>query len=498
MIKRYLFLMLMGLCSSVFVSEAQNAESFIPPSYSDDYSAVASFDSINKWAAYNVHDPSCIKADDGYYYLYSTDAIYMPFGMKHSRTAVKPGNIMVRRSLDLVNWEYKGWAFDSIPSEAVEYVKKASGGFRPNGIWAPYISKYKGIYRLYYCVSAFGKNTSYIGMAESKSAAGPWNQIGCVVKTDTTNTMNAIDPTVVTDAVNGNQWMVYGSYFSGIHEIQLNPETGLAMIAGDHGKCVARRLGGDTAIIEAPEIIYNPLLKKYFLFVSYDPLFSTYNVRVGRSDKPDGPFLDINGNDMAKVQDNIPVLTYAYRFTGHPGWAGVAHCGVFNDNGTFYMVHQGRLAPDNLMMDLHVRRIYWTPDGWPVVSPERYAGVPQCMITDNQLIGKWEVIQLRELGNSVKLWQGQIPGGGWKYDTARFNNSFEIKLLANGKVEGLSGFSWSFNNDVLILKNESDNLSYNLMVGREWDWENKNETIIFTGIGAKGYSFWGKLLKEDK
>jgi len=496
MFKRCLCITILSLCTSVYVVEAQNTEKFVPPSYPDDYSAVASFDSVDKWAAYNVHDPSCIKADDGYYYLYSTDAVYVPFGAKHSQPSVKPGNIMVRRSLDLVNWEYKGWAFDSIPSEAVAHVKKTSGGFHPNGIWAPYISKYKDIYRLYYCVSAFGKNTSWIGLAESKLPLGPWKQIGCVVKTDTTDTMNAIDPTVITDISNGNQWMVYGSYFSGIHEIQLNPETGLAKSIGDHGKCVARRLGGDTSIIEAPEIIYNPLLKKYFLFVSYDPLFSTYNVRVGRSDKPDGPFGDMNGRDMAKEQDNVPVLTYAYRFNGHPGWAGVAHCGVFNDNGTYYMVHQGRLAPDNLMMDLHVRRIYWTPDGWPVVSPERYAGVLQCKITTNQLVGKWEVIQLRELGNNVKLWQGQIPGGGWKYDTARFNNSFEIRLVADGTVEGLPGFKWMLENDVLTLKNITANITYNLMVGWEWDWENKNKTILFTGIGAKGYSFWGKQLKE--
>lgn len=52
---------------------------------------------------------------------------------------------------------------------------------------------YQGIYRLYYCVSAFGRNTSYIGMAESDSPEGPWIQKGCVVKTGEGDAMNAID-----------------------------------------------------------------------------------------------------------------------------------------------------------------------------------------------------------------------------------------------------------------------------------------------------------------
>ena len=141
-----------------------------------------------------------------------------------------------------------------------------------------------------------------------------------------------------------------------VYCIELKSVTGLALTPDDLEKCMVRRAGGDTAIIEVPEVIYTPALKKCFLFVSYSPLFTTYNVRVGRADNPEGPYLDINGKDMSTVEDNFPVLTYAYRLDNQLFCSGIGCCGVLNDNGIFYIFHQGRLAPDNFMMDLHVRK----------------------------------------------------------------------------------------------------------------------------------------------
>lgn len=102
-------------------------------------------------------------------------------------------------------------------------------------------------------------------------------------------------------------------------------------IEGDQGHLVARRANYRRDNLEAPEIIHNPANGKYYLFGSYDPLMTTYNVRVGRSDSPTGPFVDFNGKQMADTTDNFPILTAPYRFNGHPGWIGTAHCGVFAD-----------------------------------------------------------------------------------------------------------------------------------------------------------------------
>lgn len=86
---------------------------------------------------------------------------------------------------------------------------------------------------------------------------------------------------------------------------------------------------------------------------------TTYNVRVGRSDKAEGPFIDYFGKELKDTTNNFPILTAPYRFKSHPGWAGTAHCAVFtSDDGQYFMAHQGRLSPQNQMMDLHVRQVF--------------------------------------------------------------------------------------------------------------------------------------------
>lgn len=97
-----------------------------------------------------------------------------------------------------------GMAFPEIPEEAVQWVQTHADGKGATNIWAPYIIPYKDKYRLYYCVSAFGRKTSYIGLAESNSPEGPWTQIGSIVKTNDSIVMNAIDPSVIADEITGN------------------------------------------------------------------------------------------------------------------------------------------------------------------------------------------------------------------------------------------------------------------------------------------------------
>ena len=463
------------------------------PGISDDYSSITDAANYKKWGVYNVHDPSCIKWGN-FYYVFSTDAIWQPPGWKND-TAVKIGNIQIRRSVDLVHWEFVGWVFDSIPSAARAWVVSASGGRIPNGIWAPYVLKYKNECRLYYSVSIFGANTSYIGLAVASSPEGPWRDAGCVVKTAASDAMNAIDPTVAVDEQNGKYWLIYGSYFGGIYGLELDAATGLAKNPGDKGHVIARRSLGHERVIEAPEVIYNPDLKKYYLFVSYDALFTHYNIRVGRSDRPEGPYYDFFGHNMADTTNNYPVLTYAYRFSGHPGWAGVGHCSVVRDGSQYYLLHQGRLAPDNHMMVLHVRKIYWTPDGWPVVSPQRYVALPHKSIKKRHLPGRWEVISLSEIADSARLWQGQIRWGGWRYDTTLFNNSRPIELLDNGQVKDWPGYHrWDYVRNRLMIFGQQDTLV--LLLDNGWDWERKCPTSLFAGINKKGYSIWGKKLLD--
>ena len=464
-----------------------------PNPWKDDYRDLAKMENYRQWGAYNVHDPSCRKIGD-YFYMYSTDAIF--FDHRPEAGEKPKGFIQVRRSKDLVHWEFTGWAFPAIPEEAVEWVRSNAGGRGATNIWAPFIIPCKNKFRLYYCVSAFGRKDSYLGLAESDSPEGPWEQRGCVVKTNEESVMNAIDPTVIVDSKTGEWQMIYGSYFGGLFCVKLNPETGLTMQAGDKGHLVARRANYWKDNLEAPDIMYQPELKKYFLFVSYDPLMTTYNVRVGRSEYPDKDFRDFFGKEMKDTVNIFPILTAPYRFDNHPGWAGTGHCGVFGDEkGNYFMAHQGRLSPQNQLMVLHVRQLFFTPCGWPVVSPERYAGSPPIHFRNIDLAGEWELIRVVEPQSERQLEAGQVLRGEGELKDDEKHTSIYVRFSERGTLEGVSG-KWSFSEKKQLLKLTIDGEKVNdLIVFAGHDWENETETVLFTGLDSRGRSVWGKRIK---
>lgn len=488
--KIYIRNFILLLFSIIIVSCSQEKEVLKNP-YADDYSNVKKLSQKELWGAGNTHDPSILKTDS-FYYVYSTDAYYMDNGTSIFDTDEKVGNILVRRSKDLINWEFIGWALDTIPKQAVEYIHGINDNIGAESVWAPYILKYNDIFRLYYSVSTFGYNISYIGFAESNSPEGPWVDKGEVVKTNKNSPMNAIDPSIVIDAENGKMWMHYGSYFGGLYCVELNPETGKTLKDGDLGHLIATRGDAKDKIIEAPEIIYNPELKKYFLFVSYEPLFTYYNIRVGQSDKPEGSFYDYFGNNMADTTNNYPILTHSYMFDNHPGWSGNGHCAVFNDNGQYYMLHQGRLAPNNLLINLQVREIKWLSSGWPVVSPERLAHKENLKVNNKTIAGEWEIINLKDLKEQTQLWQGQIPPGGWTYDRSAFNTSTVISLKNDGTIENCHFTKWELKGDKIYF----DNVECAVFDG--WDWENERATILISGILDNGTSIWAKKLDNKQ
>lgn len=486
-------------CLSLFLFSCKQVQpSFSPEAkvnpWIDDYAPLSAMEHYKEWGTYNVHDPAIKKFGDDYY-IYSTDAIFAENRERAREMNVPLGNIQIRKSKDLVHWEFVGWAFPGIPKEAVDWVHTHNEGRGATNIWAPYVMKQGDRYRLYYSVSAFGKKTSWIGLAESASPEGPWEQKGTVVKSNSLTPVNAIDPSVIEDPDNGRIWMHYGSYFGGLYCVELDPDTGLTMKRDDLGHLIARRANYRKDNLEAPEIIYNPDLKKYFLFVSYDPLMTTYNVRVGRSDKPEGPFYDYFGKNMNDTLNNFPIITAPYRFDNHPGWAGTGHCGILaTEEGRYYMAHQGRLSPGNHLMVLHLRELFFTPDGWPVVSPQRYAGDAERVVSTQDVAGEWELIRIRESTYDRQLAAGQILWGEGSLKEEEWNNSFHLNLNADGTTGDNGSWTFAKKNQTLSLSLGRDTIR-NLFIFTGQDWENQKHTLLFTGLDDEGRSVWGKRIK---
>ncbi len=443
----------------------------------DTYYDLAPVENVYKWGPYNVHDPSIIK-DGDYFYSYSTD---VAFG-----ATIKPG-IQIRRSRDLVEWEFYGWVFNGYPSMGLKFIRD-NGGDPVENLWAPYIMKVDNQFRLYYSLTSPTPRLSVIGLATSDSPTGPWIEQGLVVTSTDGNYVqtNAIDPTVVVDQ-SGSHWFYYGSAWDGIYMLQLNPESGLAQVDGDKGVRVAQRGFTGNSIngnIEAPEIIYNEEFDKYYLFIAYDWLETKYNVRVVRGDSPEGPFYDYHGNDANEEHDDQPMILAPYKFQGHSGWQGVSHCSVFKDGDQYYMANQGRPGENKFFMIMHVRKIFWTEDGWPVVSPERYAELDQTQVEESELIGDWEQIVL---GYNV------VPGYAEEQIFPNFQNAVDMTIDVEGTINGDANNTWTYDVPWLELSWSNGEFIDKVHVERGRDWENEiTSTLIFSGLNNEGIAVWGK------
>ena len=496
---------------------------YICPAYVDDYVSMEGWDQRANWNLANVHDPSVMKAADGYYYMYQTDASY---GDAHDGH----GHFHARRSKDLVNWEYLGATMQEAPAWVKTKLNeiRAEQGLDPienpsYGYWAPCARKVNDhLYRMYYCIvvnnyiktggltyDGSWTERAFIGVMEtSDPASNNWEDKGFVICSSSdkgTNwnrasegdwnayfKFNAIDPSFIITP-EGEHWLIYGSWHSGIAAVQLNPETGKTLAElpksygtaaeiAPYGKLIFTRTnGGRWQGAEAPEIVYHD--GYYYLFLAYDGLDIPYNTRVLRSTKVDGPYETLNGavTDASKGANNNPtVLTHPYKFSEGYGWVGISHCAVFDDgNGNWYYASQQRFpanvggnAYSNAIMMGGVRSIQWESNGWPTVMPERYGAVPQASISESELVGAWEHIDLsysygnqRTASEMVLGDDHKITSGAWK------------------------GAAWSFNA-------QTNTLTCNgveLKVQREVDWEAspRKVTIVYSGLnGIKSY--WGK------
>ena len=95
------------------------------------------------------------------------------------------------------------------------------------------------------------------------------------------------------DPNTGRLWLVYGSYFGFIRQVELDPKTGKRINPNDKPR--------DLAInCEASDMMYHD--GWYYLLATHGSCCrgadSGYNIRVGRSKKVSGPFLDAEGIDM--------------------------------------------------------------------------------------------------------------------------------------------------------------------------------------------------------
>jgi len=292
-----------------------------------------------------VHDPAIIRQGDTFY-LFTT-----------SQARDGKGLIHIRTSQDLATWTRAPSAFAEMPA----WVQKAVPGAR--GIWAPDVSFSNGEYRVYYSVSTFGKNRSAIGLVTTPSLEKPvWTDKGLVIASSQNDDFNAIDPNAFTDA-EGRQWLAFGSFWSGLKLIRLDPKTGLR--AAEDRKVHAIAARRSPGAIEAPFVIRRG--GYYFLFASFDfccrGAASTYYTVVGRSKDPTGPYLDRKGR---KMSDGGGLLVLHADLDPTRRYVGPGHIAILREPKQDYIVYHAYDTQSRGVPTLRIQPLGWTGDGWPV------------------------------------------------------------------------------------------------------------------------------------
>jgi arabinan endo-1,5-alpha-L-arabinosidase len=294
-----------------------------------------------------IHDPSTVFVDRGHYYTMGT------------------GNgLPVLVSDDGWNWRRHSLLMQAVPGGKPGAAVLARGG---NNTWAPDVIRLGNRIFVYYSAPAT-QPRSAIGLLigttfDSTAPDYRWEDAGPVVWSDGIEDSNAIDPGVFLDPADGRLWLSYGSYFGFIRLVELDPRTGLRKYPERSPLHIA--INSEASIIIKRE-------DWYYLLVTHGSCCqganSTYNIRMGRSRKVTGPYLDNMGVDMLEGGGKL--------FAGSTGrFIGPGHFGLLDlGQGVqkFSLHYEADLDRGNISV-LDIRPLLWR-DGWPVAGENFQAG----------------------------------------------------------------------------------------------------------------------------
>ncbi|MFB9329162.1 S-layer homology domain-containing protein [Paenibacillus aurantiacus] len=493
----------------------------------------------------SVHDPSVIKDGSSYYVFGSHIEAAKSTDLMHWTTFTNgyttPNNVIFGDLSANLAGSFK-WAGENDSD--------SKGGFAvwaPDVFWNDkYVNEdgSKGAYMMYYSASSTYIRSA-IGLAVSKTIEGPYIYADTLVysgftrdggkdanssvdkKWDNTNIKtpvdekklagenanwfnadgsynnkeypNAIDATVLEDA-EGKLWMTYGSWSGGIYLLELDPATGQPIYPGEDGVTEDGRVidryfgtkiaGGYYKSGEGPFIVYDKNTKYYYLNVTYGWLGATggYNMRQFRSTKPEGPYVDADGQTavLPSDTDNSPYgvkMIGNFQFKqeiGDPdaglgyGYVSSGHNSVYYDetSGKYFLFFHTRFPQKGEFHELRVHQMFMNKDGWLVVSPTRYTGESVQTVNEQAIAGDYKFV------NHGLAYSGDIA------------NSVEIRLNADHTVTGALQGTWELK-DGYRATITAGKVGYEGVFVRGWDEVRQRETMTFTAISGDGVSVWG-------
>jgi len=449
------------------------------------------------FANVSVHDPSIIKVD-GTWYVFGS-------------------HLAAAKSTDLMNWTSVAdgvTATNPLFNNVTQELKDTFAWSQVTDLWAPDVVKLvDGKFYFYYDSCKGDSPVSALGVAVSDAVtgryvnkqillkSGMWGQLSedGVGVYDAQVHPNVVDPQTFFDR-DGNLWMVYGSYSGGIFILAMDVATGLPKPNQGYGKHL---LGGYHARIEGPYIIYNAQTGYYYLFTSFGGLDAAggYNIRVSRSQAPDGPYYDANGTDMSTVKgnpnqifDDTKIAPYGQKLMGNYqfalsgsetgtalGYVSPGHNSTWYEasTGQYFLIFHTRFPGRGEQHEVRVHELFFNEDGWPVVAPFRYAPLSLsttplvATVTSTDAQGSYKYINHgKDISSTIKPSQA-------------------VRLNADGSVSGGVTGTWLHKGNNFIAITLSSGELFNGVLSRQWNTNANSFVVTFSAQSKDGVSIWG-------
>ena len=496
----------------------------------------------------SVHDPSIVwEPVSQTYYIFGS----------HRASA---------KTTDMMNWTAftAPWATatstdatnSAALAEAIKWSKLGSTSYSVDGnMWAPDVIWNKAMNKWCMYLSVNGDNWySSIVLLTSDNIEGPYLYQGSVVMsgfhtgtsykdTDLEKAIgtqaslpsryavgnkwgnrypNCIDPCVFYDE-NGKLWMSYGSWSGGIWMLELDENTGLRDYTIDYpltgsgdgitidpyfGKKIA---GGFYVSGEASYIEY--IGGYYYLFVTYGGLAAGgvptdynnggYQMRVFRSENPDGPFIDSRNNSAVfssyllnfgpKENDNNrgenifgAYTSWGNQAKGNLGERSQGHNSIIAaEDGRTYLVYHTRFQNWGESHQVRVHQVFQSKNGWLVVAPFEYTG---------------EEVKSADIATTQQIATDRIPGKykllihEYKLDHTKkaAAEPVDIELTTDGNITGKYTGTWKVEAGTSYVTLKIGSTYYHGVMVEQTLEPSTTKAPAFTAVAATtGTTAWG-------
>lgn len=330
-----------------------------------------------------------------------------------------------------------------------------------------------------------------------------------------------IDPCVFYDD-EGNLWMSYGSWSGGIFMLELDEKTGLRDYsvkyesdyaankqAGVSDPYFGKKIAGGCYVSGEGSYI-EKIGNYYYLFMSYGFYSPTggYNMRVFRSEKPDGSYTDCNGQSSlySSWQDNYRKTSKGLQLMNNYQWntmdvAEIAqgHNSAYVDSdGNSYVIYHTKFANDTAGHELRIHQLYQNENGWIVAAPYEYAGekvndqtIASTPVAASEIAGGYDLI-VHQYNNPKAEDDGTVA------DNVDIVKPVRIQLKEDGTVTGAYTGTWEEKAGTAYATITIGGKTYKGVFAEQKIDSTNIRTMCFTAVCEKtGECIWGSRDPAD-